>query len=157
MTKRLQGRAALVTGASRGLGAAVALRFAEEGCDVALNYVSASGRDNAAEAHAVAAQVSGLGRRALCLEADVTDAAAVEGMVGAALQAFGKLDILVNNAGINRDRTLKKLEQPEWEAVLAVNLTGPYLCTRAVLEHLRERGYGRIISVASVVGQMGNL
>jgi 3-oxoacyl-[acyl-carrier protein] reductase len=156
MNGRLAGRTALVTGASRGLGAAMAERFAEEGCEVALNFVAVPDRDNAAEAEAVAARIEALGRRALCLEADVTDADAVEGMVAAALEAFGRLDILVNNAGINRDRTLRKLERPDWDAVLAVNLTGPYVCSRAVLEPMRERGYGRIVSIASVVGQMGN-
>ena len=154
---RLQGRTALVTGASRGLGDAIAVRFAEEGCDLALNFVSVPDRDNAAEAAAVAQRITGLGRRAICLEADVTDSEAVGRMVAEALEAFGRLDILVNNAGINRDRTLKKLEKPDWDAVLAVNLTGPYVCSRAVIEHMRERGYGRIVSIASVVGQMGNI
>jgi len=153
----LAGNTALVTGASRGLGEAIALRFAGEGCDLAINYVAEPDRDNAAAAARVAEQVTALGRQALCLEADVTDPSAVEAMVAAILESFGKLDILVNNAGITRDLTLKKLEKADWDAVLAVNLTGAYHCTRAVIEHMRERRQGRIISLASVVGQTGNI
>jgi 3-oxoacyl-[acyl-carrier protein] reductase len=154
---RLTGKTALITGASRGIGRAVALCFAEQGCDVALNYVSEAGRDNAAEAEEAAQAARHLGRCAMCVEADITDPEAVERMVASVLEAFGKVDILVNNAGITRDRTLKKLEKEDWEAVLAVNLTGAYHCTRAVIDHMRERGSGRIIAVASVVGQMGNI
>jgi 3-oxoacyl-[acyl-carrier protein] reductase len=153
---RLAGKTALITGASRGIGRAIALRFAAEGCDVALNYVIEAGRDNAAEAAAVAAEIETLGRRAVCLEADVTDAAAVGAMVEQALAAFGQLDILVNNAGITRDRTMRKLKPEDWDAVLRVNLTGAFNCAQAVLEHMLARGGGRIISMASVVGQMGN-
>jgi 3-oxoacyl-[acyl-carrier protein] reductase len=154
---RLADRTALITGASRGIGEAIALCFADEGCDIALNYVAEPGRDNAAEAARVAKQIADRGRKAVCFEADVTDQAAVGRMVAGALEAFGKLDILVNNAGITRDRTLKKLDKADWDAVLAVNLTGAYHCTRAVIDHMRERNCGRIISLASVVGQMGNI
>jgi 3-oxoacyl-[acyl-carrier protein] reductase len=153
----LEGRTALITGASRGIGRSIALRFAEEGCDVALNYVAEAGRDCAAEAADVADQVRALGRRSLCVEADVTDTAAVEAMVARATEFFGQLDILVNNAGITRDKTLKKLDKADWDVVIAVNLTGAFHCTRAVIDHMRERNYGRIISLASVVGQTGNL
>lgn len=153
---RLADRTALITGASRGIGRAIALRFAQEGCDVALNYVPQEGRDNAAEAAAVAAEITALGRRAICLEASVTDVAAVEAMVGEALAALGHLDILVNNAGITRDRTMRKLSAEDWAAVLAVNLTGAFNCVKAVLDHMVERGYGRIISLSSVVGLEGN-
>jgi 3-oxoacyl-[acyl-carrier protein] reductase len=153
---RLAGRTALITGASRGLGRAIALRFALEGCDLALNYVAEAGRDNAAEAQAVAAEIAGLGRKAVCLEADVTDYAAVRAMVAEALGALGKLDILVNNAGIARDRTLRKLSPEDWQAVLDVNLTGAFNCAKAVLEPMLTQGSGRIISLASVVGLMGN-
>jgi 3-oxoacyl-[acyl-carrier protein] reductase len=154
---RLGGRSSLITGASRGIGTAIALRFAEEGCDVAVNYVAEAGRDNAAEAEGVAEKIRALGPKAVCLEADVTDPEAVEAMVARAIEAFGKLDILVNNAGITRDRTLRKLDRKDWDAVLAVNLTGAFNCARAVLEHMREREYGRIISLSSVVALMGNI
>jgi len=139
----LEGKSALITGASRGIGKAIALRFAAEGCDIAVNYVTEAGRDNAAEAAQTAEEIGGLGRQALCVEADVTD--------------FGKLDILVNNAGITRDRTLKKLAKEDWDSVIAVNLTGAFHCARAVIEHMRERQYGRIISISSVIAQMGNI
>jgi 3-oxoacyl-[acyl-carrier protein] reductase len=149
----LEARSALVTGASRGIGRSIALRFGEEGCDVALNYVAEPARDNAREAEDVAEAIRARGHRCLCVEADVT----TEAMVAQAIEAFGKLDILVNNAGITRDRTLKKLGKADWDAVIAVNLTGAFHCTRAAIEHMRERGYGRVISVASVVGQTGNI
>jgi len=153
----LDGKSALITGASRGIGRAIALRFAEEGCDLAINYVAEQGRDNAAEAEEVAQQIGALGCRALCVEADVSDLQAVEDMVARAIGRLGKLDILVNNAGITRDRTLKKLDKEDWDRVLAVNLTGAFHCARAVIDHMRERRYGRIISLASVVAQMGNI
>ena len=153
---RLADKTALITGASRGIGRAIALRFAHEGCDLALNYVAETGRDNAAEAQAVAAEIASLGRKAVCLEADVTDYAAVQAMVAEALGALGRLDILVNNAGITRDRTLRKLSPEDWQAVLDVNLTGAFNCAKAVLEPMLAQGSGRIISLASVVGLMGN-
>jgi len=153
----LEGKSALVTGASRGIGRAIALQLADEGCDVAVNYVTEPGRDNAREAEDTVEAVCALGVRSVALEADVTDLAAVEGMVAQVIEAFGKLDILVNNAGITRDRTLKKLAKADWEAVLAVNLTGAFHCARAVIDHMRERQSGRIISIASVVAQMGNI
>ena len=153
---RLAGKSALITGASRGIGRAIALRFAQEGCDLALNYVAEAGRDNAAEAADVAREVEALGRRAVCLEADVTDAAPVQAMVEQAVAALGRLDILVNNAGITRDRTLRKLSPEDWEAVLRVNLTGAFNCCQAVLPHMLEQGGGRIVSMASVVGLTGN-
>jgi len=153
----LDGRSALVTGASRGIGRSIALRFAEEGCAVALNYVAEAARDNAREAEDVAEAIRALGCRCLCVEADVTDDAGTEAMVAQVIEAFAGLDILVNNAGITRDKTLKKLDKADWDAVIAVNLTGAFHCTRAAIDHMRERGYGRIVSVASVVGQTGNI
>ena len=153
----LADKSAFITGASRGIGKAIALRFAEEGCDVAINYVTEAGRDNAAEAAEVAEQIEALGRRALCVEADVSDLAAVEAMVEEVIDAFGQLDILVNNAGITRDKTLAKLPRDDWDAVLAVNLTGAYHCAHAAIGHMRERRSGRIISISSVVALMGNI
>ena len=153
----LADRAALVTGASRGIGRAIGLRFAEEGCEVAVNYVAEAGRDNAAEADEVAEQIRALGPQAICVEADVTDLEAVEDMVAYVIQRLGKLDILVNNAGITRDRTLKKLSKEDWDRVIEVNLTGAFHCARAVIDHMRERRCGRIISISSVVAQIGNI
>jgi len=152
-----EGKTGLITGSSRGLGKAIALRFAEEGCDIAVNYVNEEGWDNATEAAQVAEQITALGRQAICVQADVTDLSGVEVMVSKIIEAFGKLDILVNNAGIIRDKTLQKLAKEDWDAVIAVNLTGAFHCTSAVIGHMRERRYGRIISISSVIGQMGNI
>ncbi|MEN6546904.1 MAG: SDR family NAD(P)-dependent oxidoreductase, partial [Armatimonadia bacterium] len=151
-----QGKVALVTGASRGLGRAIALRLAAGGCEVAVNYVPQEGRDNAAEAAQVAREVEAMGRRAMVVEASVTEPEAVAGMVAQVIERLGQIDILVNNAGITRDRTLRKLTHEDWNAVLAVNLTGAFNCAKAVLEHMLERGSGRIISLSSVVGLEGN-
>jgi 3-oxoacyl-[acyl-carrier protein] reductase len=153
----LAGKTALITGASRGIGRGIALRFAQAGCDIAINYLIEESRDNAAEAEGVAEEIRALGRKALCVAADVTDFAAVEAMVAEVIAVFGQLDILVNNAGITRDRTLGKLDPNDWDAVLAVNLTGTFHCTRAVINHMRDRQTGRIISLASVVGLIGNI
>ncbi len=154
---RLEGKVALVTGGSRGIGEAIALRFAEEGCDVAVNYVPDADGENVVDAARVAKKIARLGRRSACLEADVTDPVAVTRMVGSVIDALWKIDILVNNAGIAVDGTLKNLEKPGWDAQLSVNLTGAYNVTRALIEHMRERRSGRIISIASVVGQMGKI
>ncbi|MEN6403273.1 MAG: 3-oxoacyl-[acyl-carrier-protein] reductase [Armatimonadia bacterium] len=151
-----QGKVALVTGASRGLGRAIALRLAAGGCDIAVNYVPQEGRDNAAEAAQVAREVEARGRRSMVVEASVTEPEAVAGMVAQVIERLGQIDILVNNAGITRDRTLRKLTHEDWNAVLAVNLTGAFNCAKAVLEHMLERGSGRIISLSSVVGIEGN-
>ena len=153
----LQGRTALITGSSRGIGRAIALRFAAEGCDIALNYVVEDGRDNAAEANATAEGIRALGCQCVCVEADVTDIEAVDAMVETVITQLGKLDILVNNAGITRDKTLAKMAKDDWDAVLAVNLTGAFHCAHAVIGHMRERQSGRIISLASIVGQIGNV
>ncbi|MCD6361429.1 MAG: SDR family NAD(P)-dependent oxidoreductase, partial [Armatimonadetes bacterium] len=125
---------ALITGASRGIGAAIALRLAADGADIAINYVEVDDRDNAAEADAVAEQVRDLGCEAICVEADVTDREAVADMVEYVKERLGPVDILVNNAGITLDRTMRKLPPEDWDRVLAVNLTGAFNCARAVVE-----------------------
>ena len=147
---------ALITGASRGIGAAIALRLAADGADIAINYVEVDDRDNAAEADAVAEQVRDLGCEAICVEADVTDREAVADMVEYVKERLGPVDILVNNAGITLDRTMRKLPPEDWDRVLAVNLTGAFNCARAAVEDMTERGWGRIISVSSVVALAGN-
>lgn len=149
-------RVALVTGASRGIGAAIALRLARDGCDLAINYVGDDARDNAAEAEAVAEQARALDVWAACFEASVTDRDAVAAMVAQIAEELGPVSVLVNNAGITRDRTLRKLAPEDWDAVLAVNLTGAFNCCRAVVEGMTDRGWGRIVSVSSVVALLGN-
>lgn len=140
----LSGKAALVTGGSRGIGAAVALRLAAEGADVALTYVH--GADRAAE---VAARIKESGGRALALRADMADAAAVSGAVGTTVAEFGRLDILVNNAGAGATGPLDGVTLDEVDRVIAVNVRGPYLAAQAAAPHLPEGG--RVINVGSCV------
>lgn len=149
-------RVALITGASRGIGAAIALRLALDGCDVALNWLREDGRDNEAEAEVIAQQARALEVEAACVETDITDRDAVAAMVADVTERLGPVDVLVNNAGITRDRTLRKLAPEDWDRVLEVNLTGAFNCARAVVEGMTERGWGRIISLSSVVALMGN-
>lgn len=149
-------RVALVTGASRGIGAAITLRLARDGCDVALNWVREDARDNAAEAEAVAEQARALDVDAICVEADVTDRTAVGAMVEQVAERLGPVSVLVNNAGITRDRTLRKLAPEDWDRVIEVNLTGAFNCAREVADGMTERGWGRIVSVSSVVALTGN-
>jgi len=149
-------RVALITGASRGIGAAIVLRLARDGYDVALNWLREDGRDNETEAETIAEQARALEVEAVCLEADVTDRGAVATMVERITERLGAVDVLINNAGITRDRTLRKLPPEDWDRVLAVNLTGAFNCGRAVVEGMTERGWGRIVSLSSVVALMGN-
>ncbi len=153
----LEGKTALITGASRGLGEAMAMAFAAEGCAVAVNYVEVPDRNNAAEAEHVVAAVKQAGVDGLAVCADVTDQEQVDAMAAEALDHFGQLDILVNNAGIFKDRTIKDLAKSDWDAVITVNLTGAYNCIHAVVNHMRERQSGRIINISSVIGQTGNI
>jgi 3-oxoacyl-[acyl-carrier protein] reductase len=148
----LTGKVALVTGASRGLGRAIALAFAGQGADVAVNY-----RDNAAAADEVVAQIRGMGRQAEPLKGDTSAGReACEAIVKAALEAFGTVDILVNNAGITRDNLLMRMDEEEWDAVLATNLTGPFWMTRAIARPMLKARAGRIINMSSAAGRMGN-
>ena len=147
----LDGRHALVTGASRGIGRAVALAFATEGASVALNFAG-----NVAAAEAVRAEIESAGGKAILVPADVSDENAVEDMVKTVTEAFGSIDILVNNAGITRDGLLLRLKEEDWDAVLNTNLKGVFLCTKAVSKFMMKKRYGRIVNMASVVGVTGN-
>jgi 3-oxoacyl-[acyl-carrier protein] reductase len=147
----LTGRTAIVTGASRGIGRAIALELARHGADLVLGY-----RTGAAEAAAVAAAVAATGRRALPVAVDVRDAAQVEAMVATAQQELGRVDILVNNAGVTHDGLLLRMSEADWDEVIATNLRGAFLCTRAVLRGMVRARWGRIINIASVVGVIGN-
>lgn len=147
----LAGRTAIVTGASRGIGRAIALELARHGADLVLGY-----RTGAAEAEAVAHAVTAAGRRAVPVAVDVRDTAQVEAMVVTAQQELGRVDILVNNAGVTHDGLLLRMSEADWDEVIATNLRGAFLCTRAVLRGMVRARWGRIINIASVVGVIGN-
>lgn len=149
---RLEGKKAIVTGASRGLGRAIALAFAREGADVLVNYASREER-----AEEVVAAIEKLGRRAILHRADVSDAVHVRAMAQAAVAQFGRVDILVNNAGITMPKGPLETSEAEWDRVLAVNLKGVFLCCQTVAEGMIAQGGGRIINIASTAGQTGTL
>ncbi|MGE5620199.1 MAG: 3-oxoacyl-[acyl-carrier-protein] reductase [Sphingomonadaceae bacterium] len=144
-------KVALVTGGSRGIGRAVALRLSREGVAVVVNYVSSE-----AAAREVVDVVTSQGGRALAVRANVAVAAEAEAMVERVVGEFGRLDILVNNAGITRDGLLMRMAEQDWDAVLDTNLKGAYACTKAALRSMMKRRYGRIVNVSSVAGLMGN-
>jgi 3-oxoacyl-[acyl-carrier protein] reductase len=149
--KRLDRRVALVTGASRGIGASIALRLASEGAAVAVNF--AGSRDAAA---AVVAAIEAAGGRAVALQADVSDTAAATGLVEATVAVLGGLDVLVNNAGITRDGLLVRMSDADWDAVIATNLTGVFAVTRAAAKVMMRARWGSIVNISSVVGIAGN-
>lgn len=147
----LGGQVAIVTGASRGIGRAIALALAAEGARVVVNYAQ-----SATAAQALTAEISASGGEAIALQADVAQADQVEDLVKQTLDHFGRIDILVNNAGITRDTLLLRMKLEDWQAVIDLNLTGVFLCTRAVSKVMLKQRSGRVINIASVAGQMGN-
>lgn len=147
----LGGKVALVTGASRGIGRAIALRLAGEGAKVAINYAG-----NTTKAEAVKADIEQNGGEAILVQADVADSSAVEAMVAKVTEAFGQIDILVNNAGITRDGLLMRMKEEDFDAVVNTNLKGVFHCTKTVSKLMMKKRSGRIINMASVVGIMGN-
>ena len=147
----LDGQIALVTGASRGIGRAVALALAAEGAEVVVNYASSP---EAAEA--VVAEIQAKGGSAYALKADVSDEASVDDLIKTVLKRSERIDVLVNNAGITRDGLLMRMKTEDWQAVINLNLTGVFLCTRAVARPMLKQRSGRIINITSVVGLMGN-
>ncbi len=149
--ERLRDRVAIITGASRGIGRATALALAAEGAKVVVNYASSS-----AAAEEVVAAITDAGGSAIALQADVSKLEQVDALVNNTLEKFSRVDVLVNNAGITRDTLLLRMKPEDWQAVIDLNLTGVFLCTRAVSKLMLKQRSGRIINIASVAGQMGN-
>jgi NAD(P)-dependent dehydrogenase (short-subunit alcohol dehydrogenase family) len=147
----LRGKTALVTGGSRGIGRAAALALARLGADVAVNYCTSS-----EAAKQVCCRAGEFGVRTAAFRADISQAEQAESMLRVVLSDFGRVDILVNNAGITRDKSFLKMTHAMWDEVLGVNLTGPFNITHAVLPGMVEAGWGRVINIASVVGQTGS-
>ncbi|MFY9134246.1 MAG: 3-oxoacyl-ACP reductase FabG [Bacillota bacterium] len=147
---RLDGKVAIVTGSGRGLGKEAAFLFAEEGAKVVVCDI------NRQSAEEVALAIVDAGGEAMATMVDVTDSESVQRMVDAAMERFGTIDVLVNNAGITADAQLVKMTEDQWDRVIAVNLKGVYLCTKAVAPIMIAKGSGRIINTSSVVGIYGN-
>ena len=148
---QLEGKIALVTGASRGIGKAIAVALAAAGADVAVNYAG-----NRAAAEAVAAEIEAMGRKVLLLQGDVAQLEVCTEMIDAVIKEFGRIDILVNNAGITRDNLLMRMKEEDWDAVLNTNLKGVFNCTKAAVKYMMKQRAGRIVNITSVVGVMGN-
>ena len=149
--RTLDGQIALVTGASRGIGRAVALALAEAGAEVVVNYSSSPDA-----ADAVVNEIKEAGGQAYALQANVAEEDAVNGLVKSVIERSGRIDVLVNNAGITRDGLLMRMKTEDWQAVINLNLSGVFLCTRAVTRPMLKQKSGRIINITSVVGLMGN-
>ena len=148
----LTGKAALVTGGSRGIGKAIGLRLARQGADVAFSF-----RGNAEAAKATADEIGSIGTTALSIQGDVKDPASAETVVKAALDAFGKVDILVNNAGVTRDDLIMRMSEDAWREVLETNLFGAFWMTKAVTRPMLKARAGRIVNITSVSGQAGQM
>ena len=146
----LDGKVALVTGGSRGIGRAIALRLAEEGADLSICA------RNVAAAGEVAVAIEALGRRCLVRQADVADAEQAAELVAATIAELGRLDVLVNNAGVTRDNLLMRMKEEDWDEVLAINLKGAFNCVRAAVRPMLKARGGRIVNITSVVGLLGN-
>ncbi len=147
----LEGRSAIVTGGARGIGRAVCELLAQRGCALVVNHNSSQ-----AAAEALVAEVNAAGGRAVAVPGSIVDAATGETLAATALERFGRLDILVNNAGITRDATVRKMSDEDWTAVVDTNLTGTHRVTRAAIEPMMTAGFGRIVTVSSFVGELGN-
>ena len=147
----LSGKVALVTGGSRGIGRAIALALAEQGARVAVNYVS-----NAQAAEEVVQRIAGCGGQAVAIQGDVSRPEDARRLIDETLSAFDALHILVNNAGLTQDDLLLRMSEEAWDRVLAVDLRGAYLCTKAALRPMIRQRWGRIINIASVAGLVGN-
>jgi len=150
-TKRLTDQVAVVTGASRGIGRAIALELAAEGARVVVNYAR-SGE----AANAVVAEIEAMGPEAIAVQADISEEAQVKELFKTVMDKWGRVDVLVNNAGITRDTLLMRMKPADWQAVINLNLTGVFFCIQGVTKPMLKQRSGRIINIASVSGQMGN-
>jgi 3-oxoacyl-[acyl-carrier protein] reductase len=147
----LKGKTALVTGASRGIGRAIALELARQGVNVAVNFAG-----NAQKAEEVVSEIKALGVEAFAIKADVANSDEVTAMVKATIETFGSLDILINNAGITRDGLIMRMKEEDWDAVINTNLKGVFNCAKAVTRQMMKQRFGRIVNISSVVGVLGN-
>ncbi len=152
MSQELAGKVALVTGASRGIGKACATALAQRGASIVLNYVA-----NQDAAEATKTELESLGTKVLVFQGNVSVEDEARALVRAAETEFGQVDILVNNAGVNRDKTVQRLTGDAWREVIDTNLSSCFYTTSAVLDGMRERSFGRIIQISSIIGQMGNI
>lgn len=148
---KLVGKTAVVTGASRGIGRAIALELAAQGANIVVNYAGSE-----AKAMEVAEEVRALGTKAMVVQANVSNATEVQDMMKRAIDEFGSIDVLVNNAGVTRDNLLMRMKEEEWDEVININLKGVFLCTKAVTRTMMKQRSGSIINVASIVGVSGN-
>ncbi|MEO0868297.1 MAG: 3-oxoacyl-[acyl-carrier-protein] reductase [Cyanobacteria bacterium J06642_11] len=151
MTGAMQDQVAIITGSSRGIGKAAALALAAEGASVVVNYARSS-----TAADEVVAEITSSGGSAIALQADVSQEDQVDALIKTTKEKFGRIDVLVNNAGITRDTLLLRMKPADWQAVIDLNLTGVFLCTRAVAKIMLKQRSGRIINISSVAGLMGN-
>ena len=147
----MQDQVAIITGSSRGIGKAAALALAAEGASVVVNYARSS-----TAADEVVAEITNAGGKAVALQADVSQEDQVDALIKGTMEKFGRIDVLVNNAGITRDTLLLRMKPADWQAVIDLNLTGVFLCTRAVAKIMLKQRSGRIINISSVAGLMGN-
>ncbi|MDY7022228.1 MAG: 3-oxoacyl-[acyl-carrier-protein] reductase [Cyanobacteriota bacterium] len=149
--QHLKDQVAVITGASRGIGRAIATALASQGANIVVNYASSS-----TAADELVSEITSAGGNAIALQADVSQADQVDTLISTVMEKWGRIDILVNNAGITRDTLLLRMKPEEWQAVIDLNLTGVFLCTRAASKIMLKQRSGRIINIASVAGQMGN-
>jgi len=149
--RKLEGKVAVVTGASRGIGRAIALKLADEGAKVVVNYSGSQ-----AKAEEVVAMIQENGGEAIAVQGSISQTEEVTALMDTAVKTFGSLDILVNNAGITRDNLIMRMKEDEWDDVLNTNLKGVFLCTKAVTRQMMKQRAGRIINISSIVGVAGN-
>ena len=147
---KLKDRVSLITGAARGIGREIALKFAKEGSDIVVCDVNLEAAQNTQK------EIEELGRRALSFKVDVTNLGQIEEMVNLILDKFSKIDILVNNAGITKDNLILRMSEEDWDKVLSVNLKGAFNCMKVVSRKMLKKRYGKIVNIASIIGMIGN-